>query len=198
MVAIEKLDNMKAAAVHIEVNVSLFKIRRDCLPDGNLRMQLFHRAPCRITYTLAVDVRGDKQQIQIAALTVHLYNNATDRLAVLHDTISLTAFNGILNRFAGYYFSILFKVIVSTSEFFQCTVIERFLIVPDKLLLIGLLQWKQLNIRHTLPLNVSLPDAADGSVGALIYLTYFFLIGCLITVFSFSGATFLASLRYIS
>ena len=54
MAAVEEFYNVEAAAVHIEVDVPLFKIRRNRLPDGNLRMQPFHRAPCGILPLMAV------------------------------------------------------------------------------------------------------------------------------------------------
>lgn len=66
MVAVVKLHNMETAAVHIEVNVPLLKIRRDGLPDLHLRMQLFHLAPCRIPDSLAMNIRRNEENLQIA------------------------------------------------------------------------------------------------------------------------------------
>ena len=48
MVAVEELHEVKAAAVHIEMDVPLLEIRRDGLPHLDLRVQLFHRTPCGI------------------------------------------------------------------------------------------------------------------------------------------------------
>ena len=99
-------------------------------------MQLFHRAPRGVANAPAVHFGRDKQKIEIAPLTVHPDNDAADRLTVLYDSIGFAAINGFLDGLTGDDLAIFLKVIISKTEFLQCAIVERFLIVPDKLLTI--------------------------------------------------------------
>ena len=63
VVRIIELHNMKPAAIHIEMNIALFKIRRDRFPDLDLRMHLLYLAPRRIADTPAVNMRRNKQRL---------------------------------------------------------------------------------------------------------------------------------------
>lgn len=83
MKAVEKLNDMEPAAVHVKVDVPFFKIRCDRLPHPHFRMQPLHRAPSRIVDALAVRLGRDEQQVQIAMLSIHLYDNASGRPACM-------------------------------------------------------------------------------------------------------------------
>ena len=48
MMAVEKLHDVEAAAIHVEVDIPLLEIRRDGLPDLDFRVQAFHRTPCGV------------------------------------------------------------------------------------------------------------------------------------------------------
>ena len=64
MMAVIKLHDMEAAAVHIEMDIPLLKIRCDSLPDGDLRVELLYSAPCRIPDALAVNTGRNKEDLQ--------------------------------------------------------------------------------------------------------------------------------------
>ena len=63
---VEKFDDMEPAAVHIEMDIPLFKIRRICLPYCHLRTVRLHGAPCRIPNPLAMAIWGNKEELKIA------------------------------------------------------------------------------------------------------------------------------------
>ena len=63
MVTVEKLDDMESAAVDIKVDIALFKIRRDGLPNLHLRIHPLDLAPCCVPDTLAVDMGRNKEQV---------------------------------------------------------------------------------------------------------------------------------------
>ena len=65
LMLVPELDNMEAAAVHIEVNIALFEVRGDGLPDADLRMHCFHSLPRGLADTFAVTVREDEQKLQM-------------------------------------------------------------------------------------------------------------------------------------
>ncbi len=134
MMAVIELHDVESTAVHIEVDVSLFKIRRDSFPDGNLGMKLFYCAPCRITDTLAVHFGRNEQQVEVPALAVHPDDHAADRLTVLYDPVCLTAVDSLFNRLMGNDLTVFFEVVVPEPELFQRSVVKCFLIIPDELL----------------------------------------------------------------
>ena len=72
MMAIKELHDMETTTVHIEMDVPLFKVWRDGLPDSNLWMQLFHRTPSGIPYTLTVYIGRNKEYLKISPLTFYL------------------------------------------------------------------------------------------------------------------------------
>lgn len=67
-------------------------------------------------------------------LSLHFDDHPANGLPVLQDLISLAFVDGCLNRLAGNNLAFFLEVIVPSSEFLQGAVIERFLIIPDKLL----------------------------------------------------------------
>lgn len=71
MVAVVELHDMKAAAIHVEVNVPLLEVRSDSLPDLYLRVQPLYSAPCGIADSLAVYLGRYKQQVEIAVFSVN-------------------------------------------------------------------------------------------------------------------------------
>ena len=148
VVTVIKFHNMKTAAIDIEMDIPLFKIRSDCLPDLHLRVQLFHLAPCGITNTLAVNEGRNKEYLKISPLTFDLQYHAADILIVTHDSVSLAAINRPLYRITGNYLPILLKMIVTPPEFLKRTVIERLLIIKDKLFSVEIFQFFKLYFRH--------------------------------------------------
>ena len=133
MVTVEKLHDVEAAAVDIEVDIPLFKIRRNGFPDRYFRVQPFHRAPGSVADALAVRLRRNEQQIEVAARAVHADDHAADGLTVLHDAVRLPAVDGVFDRLARNDLAVFFKVIVAAAELFQRAVVERFLIVKNEL-----------------------------------------------------------------
>ena len=68
--AVIRLRDMETAAVHIEMNILPFKIRRNSFPHRHLRMQLFNSAPGGITDTSAVNAGRNKEDLQIPAISI--------------------------------------------------------------------------------------------------------------------------------
>ena len=97
MVAVEEFNDMKAAAVDIKVDIALFKIRRDGLPNLYLRIHLLDLAPCGIADTLAVDMRRYKEQIEITFIAVDAYNCPADDFSITENTVCFTFFDGFLS-----------------------------------------------------------------------------------------------------
>ncbi len=54
MIFVEKLYNIKSAAVDIEMDIPFFKIWSHRFPNLNFRMEFFHRAPCSESYALTM------------------------------------------------------------------------------------------------------------------------------------------------
>ena len=84
MVLIPELDDMEAAAVHVEVDVALLEVRGNGLPDADFRMPRFHGLPSSLADAFAVAFRKDKQQFKLALsrLLVSLKYDAAHLLAV--------------------------------------------------------------------------------------------------------------------
>ena len=133
----QKNSTIEKAAIGVEMYIPLFKIGRDRLPDLHLRVQLFHLAPSRIADTLAVHTGRNKKYLQVSPLAFDLQYHTADVLTVIHNTVSLTAINRPLYRLTGNDLSVLFKTVVTFAEFVQCAIIERILIVKDKLFSVG-------------------------------------------------------------
>ena len=148
MMAVIEFDNVETASINVEVNIPFLKVGRDSFPYRHFRMQLFHRAPGGIADAPAVRFGRDKQKIEIASHTVYSDNDAADSLPVLHDPISLAAINGLFDGLAGDDFVLLLlEVVIAATEFFQCTVIERLLIIQYVLVSVIRSQRNQCDIR---------------------------------------------------
>ena len=89
MVSVEELDDMKSAAVDVEVDITLFKIRRDGLPDLHLRIHSLNLTPRGIADTFAVDMRRYKKQIQISLVTVNTDNSSACDFSVIENTVRI-------------------------------------------------------------------------------------------------------------
>ena len=64
MMFIQIFYDMESAAVDIKVNISCFKIRCDCLPHSNFRMQFLYRTPCGIAYGMRYTLVRDLSQVR--------------------------------------------------------------------------------------------------------------------------------------
>ena len=82
---------MEAASVHVKVDVALLEVRGDCLPNLDLRRLRFHRLPGGLANALAVDLRQNEKQLQLAVgrLFVYSQDNAAHLLPVEYDPVSL-------------------------------------------------------------------------------------------------------------
>ena len=138
-----EFDYMKAAAVDIEMDVANFKIRRDGLPNLDFGVELFYFTPRSISDALAVYLRRNEKQLQIARVPSTLITTP-----VLHYPVCFAAVNGMFNSFAGYDLAVIFKMIVAAPEFFKRTVIECLLIIVYELLPIIRSQWNKYYFCH--------------------------------------------------
>ncbi len=148
MVAVEKLHDMKPAAVDVKMYIAFLKIRCYGFPNLNLMMQFFNRTPGGIANTFAVNFWRNKQQFEIPSVSINFDDCAANRLSVPHDPISFPFFNGSLNGLPGNDLTIIFEMIISASEFFQCTVIKCFLIIRYELFPIIGSEWYKYYFRH--------------------------------------------------
>ena len=89
---------MEPAAIHIEMNITLFKIGRAGLPDFHFRVQRFDCLPCRVTNPLAVNTGCHKETLQIPPGSFHLDDYTADLFAVMDNPIRSTS---IYRRFNG-------------------------------------------------------------------------------------------------
>ena len=148
MFFVEKFDDMEPAAVHIEMDIPLFKIRRICLPYCHLRIVRLHGAPCRIPNPLAMDIWSNKEEFKIAPCAIHPYYKAACFPAVMHDSKRKSAVDGALYGLAGDDFPLFLEMVIPQAKFLQRSISERFLIVQNKLFPILLLQGTQHHICH--------------------------------------------------
>ena len=81
---------MKPAAIDIEVYITLFKIRRNSLPDSDLRMHCFYRTPRCVSNAFAVNGRRNKKQFQLAEIVFCSDNDTAHRFVILHDSEGFT------------------------------------------------------------------------------------------------------------
>lgn len=101
MVTVEELDDMKAAAVDVKVDIALFKVRSDSLPYLHLRVHSLDLTPCGITDTLAVNTRRNKEQLQIALISADTDNNSACGFSVTNNAIRFAFADCFLYRCAG-------------------------------------------------------------------------------------------------
>ena len=134
VMTVEKFDDMKSAAIDIEMDVTLLKIRRDSFPDFYFGMKLFDLAPCCIADAFAVCLRRYEKYFKITAPAVGRYYDTADFLSVEYDAVRFAAVDRMLYRFTRDYLIVFFLMIVAQSEFLKRAVIERFLIIEYELL----------------------------------------------------------------
>jgi len=87
---IEIFDDRKTAAVDIEMDVSLFEIGSDCLPDLHFRMPFFDFTPGLISDPVAMRMRRDKKKIEISSISFYPDHHSSNDLAVFDDAVSLS------------------------------------------------------------------------------------------------------------
>ncbi len=61
MLCVEEFNNVKTAAIHIEVYVPFLKTRRTGFPHFRFRVQLLYCFPCCLTDTFTVHSRNYKK-----------------------------------------------------------------------------------------------------------------------------------------
>ena len=115
MVAVVELHDMKPAAVDIEMDIPLLKVRGDGFPDSHFRVQTLYSTPCSIADTLAVCFGRHKKQVEITAFSINFDDHTADRLAVLHDPVCLAAVDGLLDSFTGDNLAIFFEVVIKEA-----------------------------------------------------------------------------------
>ena len=133
MILVVKLNNVKATPVDVEVDISCFKIRRDCFPDFYFGMKFLDFTPGFVSDTLAMAGRGYEQDIQISPVSISPKDHSTYYFAIRYYTICFAGLDRSLDRFAGDDLFIFFEMIVPTAEFLKSAIIKGFLIIQDEL-----------------------------------------------------------------
>ena len=136
MMTVEKLDDMKTAAVDIKVDISFFEIRSDSFPNPDLRIHTLNLAPRGVADTLAVSTRRYKEQLQIAFIAFNTDNRTSGCFSVTNNTVCLAVDDRFLDRSAGNDLSVLLKVFVAQPKLLCRSVSERLLIVENELIFI--------------------------------------------------------------
>ncbi len=134
VMTVVELNDMKSAAIDIEMDIALFEIRRDRFPDLYFGVQLLYRAPCGVSNAFAVYFRRDIQYFKITVFAVCRYYNSSDFFAFKDYPIRFAAVYLVLYRFAGNDLIIFFIMVIAQSEFLKRAVIESLLIVEYELL----------------------------------------------------------------
>ena len=82
MAAVIKLHDMESAAVHVKMDIPLFKVRGESLPDLNIGISFLDSLPCGKTYTLAVFLGRNEKQVEFAFFTAYFHDRAADFSAI--------------------------------------------------------------------------------------------------------------------
>ena len=98
MAAVEERRDVEAAPVHVEMYVPLLEIWGAGLPHTHLGVRPLDGAPRLVPDTLAVLLRGDEQDLQVAPVDGHRHYGAADRPPVLHDPVYRPAVDGLLEK----------------------------------------------------------------------------------------------------
>ncbi len=173
---VEKLHDVEAAFVDIEVNVPRLKGWRTGLPDPCVRIQALDFLPDSESDSPAVDIGMDKQQIQMVVLRafVDLQHETADNPSVLTDSVGSTALDAAQDGFPGDDFAGRFARVVAQPEFFHRAVSESALVVQDELLPVGIGELRQSDPCHVpvllqkeMPGNKRLKPIVPSSPGIL-------------------------------
>ena len=91
MELVPKLDDVEAAAVHVEVDVTFLEVGCDGLPNLDLRMHRFNRPPGCLADALAMDLGQHEKQFQFTPGRFFVYTQdyAAHLLAVQDNAVSL-------------------------------------------------------------------------------------------------------------
>ena len=147
---VPEFDDMEPASVYVEVDVALFKVRGNGFPDLDLRMPRFNRLPGRLSDALAVDLRQNEKQLQLAFGRVFVYaqDYAAHLLTVQDNPVSLRilSVDGIFDSLSGDDLLAFLATFVPLPELLLGTILERPLVVPDELLPVIGLQGKECNL----------------------------------------------------
>ena len=99
-----KLIDLKAALVHVEMDVALLKIRRAGLPNLGFGMQSLHRLPSAVADAFCVFLGRNEQDLQLVVMgfSVDLQNHAANSFSVDNDAVGLAVgrIDTMLDRFA--------------------------------------------------------------------------------------------------
>ena len=90
---VKVFDYVESAAIYVEMNVTLFKIRSYRTPYRYLRVHFLYRTPCGIADTFAVYRWRYKQQFKITLVVFGFDDNTADGFSVLNDPVCRAVIN---------------------------------------------------------------------------------------------------------
>jgi hypothetical protein len=129
---------LKAAFVNVEVDIPLLKIWRAGLPHLGFGVQSLNGKPRAVSYSSTVRIGRNEKDLKMIVIRffVDLQYHAADVFAVNHNAVCFIVriVDALLDRLAGNDLTFKVHVIVTLAKFYECTVLERPLIVNDKLL----------------------------------------------------------------
>ncbi len=90
MLLVVILDNMKAAFVHVEMDIAPLEIRGAGFPHKSIRVILFYSSPYRLTYAFALYSVFHIQEIQVMMMCfrIDLSDRSADEDTTLYGTVS--------------------------------------------------------------------------------------------------------------
>ena len=93
MLLVVILDNMKAAFVHVEMDIAPLEIRGAGFPHKSIRVILLYSSPYRLTYAFALYSVFHVQEIQVMMMCfrIDLNDRTADDTAVLYGSICHTS-----------------------------------------------------------------------------------------------------------
>ena len=133
-----KLVDLKAAFIDVEMDIPLFKIWRTSLPHLGFGVQSLNGKPRAIANSSAVRIGRNEKDLQVVVISfpVDLQYNSSNVFTVNDNSVSfiIRIIDAIFNRLAGNDLSVKINMIVALTKFNHRAVLERPLIVKNKLL----------------------------------------------------------------
>ena len=133
-----KLIYLKAALVHVEMNVALLKIWCAGLPDFRFGMQSLDCLPSTIANAFGVLFGRNEQDLKLVVMCflVDLQDYAADLPSVNNDAIcfAIGSIDATLNRLARDDLTVKIKMVVALAELLDSSILEGPLIIENKLL----------------------------------------------------------------
>ena len=144
-----KLVDLKTALVDVKMNIALLKIGRAGLPNLSLGVQSLNRLPCTVANAPGVLLGGDEQDLQLVVVSffVNFQDHTSNPSAIQNNAVGLAIgrVDTTLDGFSRDDFTVKIKMVVALAEFLDRSVLERPLIIENKLLTVIICEGNERN-----------------------------------------------------